>query len=331
MAMSCSAFAVRARVNVHIMDADSGEPLTDWEVWATYVGIPSSRFPRAADKTYTRVTDEGGNCRFSGDSTTGRIALEARHKGYYGELVRIEFTNYVESLDKFVPDSQCVTMKVWKVGNRIPLLVKQLSTHSSIDLFNQYGETLKFDMLLGDYLPPAGTGLVSDVEFTRKADEKMDGDVRVWYRGEMKMSFPGDGNGLVEVPANPGSMLKIRSGCDAEFNKEHVYWVKEDLIDPEYLHFKLESNYDVDNHYCFRIRTAKDDSGSVTNAYYGKIYRGIKANHSINPERKHEARFMHVGSPYFTYYLNPTPMDKNLEYDGTHNLLPGKSWTVADN
>ena len=63
-----------------------------------------------------------------------------------------------------------------------------------------------------------------------------------------------------------------------------------------------------DQNYTFRVRTKRDEHGVITNAFYGKIYGpiwyGVK----------------YVGC---TYYLNPTSLDRNLEFDRTKNLLQG--------
>ncbi len=50
------------------------------------------------------------------------------------------------------------------------------------------------------------------------------------------------------------------------------------------------------------MRSALDQQGNVVSAHYGKIY----------------GDFMQ-----FTYYLNPTPNDRNIEYDPKQNLLGG--------
>ena len=52
--------------------------------------------------------------------------------------------------------------------------------------------------------------------------------------------------------------------------------------------------------YFFRVRTVLDENGKVKSALYGKIY----------------GDFMH-----FSYYLNPTPNDRNVEFDPKQNLL----------
>ena len=64
---------------------------------------------------------------------------------------------------------------------------------------------------------------------------------------------------------------------------------------------KAESNDDGHYLYYFRIRTQTNELGQVTNAFYGKIYGRLNGN--------------------FTYYLNPTPNDRNIEFDLNRNLF----------
>jgi hypothetical protein len=55
-----------------------------------------------------------------------------------------------------------------------------------------------------------------------------------------------------------------------------------------------------DRIYYFRVRTVLDSQGNILSTHYGKIY----------------GDFMQ-----FSYYLNPTPNDRNVEFDPKHNLL----------
>jgi hypothetical protein len=57
-----------------------------------------------------------------------------------------------------------------------------------------------------------------------------------------------------------------------------------------------------DRIYYFRVRTVLDSQGNILSTHYGKIY----------------GDFMQ-----FRYYLNPTPNDRNVEFDLKHNLLTG--------
>ena len=59
--------------------------------------------------------------------------------------------------------------------------------------------------------------------------------------------------------------------------------------------------------YFFRVRTALDQQGKVKSALYGKTAGPIVCG----PQ----------GIVQFTYYLNPTPNDRNMEFDPSKNLF----------
>ena len=67
--------------------------------------------------------------------------------------------------------------------------------------------------------------------------------------------------------------------------------------------------------YFFRVRTA-EENGRIISANYGKITGDI----GIDPR---DAKNCTVT---FTYYLNPTSLDRNMECDPKRNLLQGLSW-----
>jgi hypothetical protein len=59
---------------------------------------------------------------------------------------------------------------------------------------------------------------------------------------------------------------------------------------------------DPNRNFYFRVRTALDHQGNVVSAQYGKIYGDLAQ---------------------FRYYLNPTPNDRNIEFDPKQNLVGG--------
>ena len=320
--------AAKVSVTAYVLDGDNGNPLPGVGFSATFENRPTKESPRLHDLTFRRVSGDGGVCKFTGETNTGRVFLRTKGEGFCETKLHTQFTNYVASLGRPVPDHMDVTVRVWKVGQRIPLVVREVgrgvdSYDLDEDLFSKGNDILRFDFLKSDYLPPIGTGVVADVEFRRFVDEKTEGGLRLKYYGEMKTTFLGDGNGYVVVEPNKGSRLKIKSGVDADFQMEHTYWVRNDLTDPEFGDYTITNSIVKPRCYCFRIRTAKDDAGVVTNAYYGKIYGDISAERVVDRALKGEARRRFVAQPKFLYYLNPTPMDKNLEFDGQHNLRPG--------
>jgi hypothetical protein len=64
----------------------------------------------------------------------------------------------------------------------------------------------------------------------------------------------------------------------------------------------VEGNMDIEGkrNYFFRVRTVYDEKGKIKSALYGKIYGDFMS---------------------FTYYLNPTPNDRNMEFDPKQNLF----------
>ena len=67
-----------------------------------------------------------------------------------------------------------------------------------------------------------------------------------------------------------------------------------------------------DLNYFFRVRTVKKDN-KIVSTNYGKIDRDIDFD-IINSD---------TALLFFTYYLNPTPNDRNMEFDPKRNLLKG--------
>ena len=64
----------------------------------------------------------------------------------------------------------------------------------------------------------------------------------------------------------------------------------------------------------FKSRIKRDADGSIIGAHYGKFYSGIEFMRGLG-------EYVGVG---FLYYFNPTPNDRNLEFDGKNNLFkPG--------
>lgn len=74
----------------------------------------------------------------------------------------------------------------------------------------------------------------------------------------------------------------------------------------------IETGAREDQNYFFRVRTVLDSNGKVVRALYGKIHGNIECD-PLNSER---------GLLRFTYYLNPTSLDRNLEFDPKRNLFP---------
>jgi hypothetical protein len=112
--------------------------------------------------------------------------------------------------------------------------------------------------------------------------------------------FPKDGDGIREftVPdVEKGSALRSPHEAPADgYQSELTREVGAHPGQPS------KFDYDPNRIYFFRVRTVLDEQGKVKSTFYGKIY----------------GDFMQ-----FCYYLNPTPNDRNIEFDPKRNLLKG--------
>ena len=320
----CQSGADIARFGVFVVDDKTGKALKNVSVmgvfdvnngWFAVKGSDGPNLDRA-------VTDVNGRCRLRGRTNCGNIGcwVEKPPSGFYpcpqGWGRRFSEKNL---LGIWQPDNLVATIRLQRVEHPIPLFVKRVAKVTrgvfTADIFPKGEDTLRYDLLMGDWLAPVGTGRVADVTFTRHPREDLGegvngADVRgPSYRDSMTVRFPGEGNGLVELHPPPSYRLRIRTAPEDGYRSEYLCWRGTNR--------KLEddSNYDENRCFCFRIRTRRDDRGRIVEAYYGKIYGDILMYTGYN--------FIVCGVK-FLYYLNPTPLDRNLEWDRKTNLGPDR-------
>lgn len=323
----CQSDADIARFGVFVVDDKTGKVLKNVSVmgvfdvnsgWFAVKGSDGPNFDRA-------VTDVNGRCRLRGRTNCGNVGcwVEKPPSGFYpcpqGWGRRFSEKNL---LGIWQPDNLVATIRLQRVERPIPLFIKRVTKAErggfTADIFPKGEDTLRYDLLMGDWLAPVGTGRVADVTFTRHPREDLGegvngADVRgPSYRDSMTVRFPGEGNGIVELHPPPSYRLRIRTAPEDGYRSEYLCWRGTNR--------KLEDdgNYDENRCFCFRIRTRRDDRGRIVGAYYGKIYGDITFVYQFRPE------FVPVASVCMSYYLNPTPLDRNLEWDRKTNLGPDR-------
>ena len=323
----CQSNADLAKVGAFVVDGWTGEPLKNVLVrggfdnhwgWLAVKGAP------LPNESFAR-TDVNGFCRLRGRTNIGEAGVSVReappgfYRPRYGEGWSFRRKNL---LGIWQPDNLVATIRLQRVECPIPLFIKRVTKAErggfTTDIFPKGEDTLRYDLLMGDWLAPVGTGRVADVTFTRHPREDLGegvngADVRgPSYRDSMTVRFPGEGNGLVELHPPPSYRLRIRTAPEDGYRSEYLCWRGTNR--------KLEddSNYDENRCFCFRIRTRRDDRGRIVEAYYGKIYGDITFVYQFRPE------FVPVASVCMSYYLNPTPLDRNLEWDRKTNLGPDR-------
>ena len=316
-----NALADNARFYVQVLDVETGIPVKDALVRGTF----ESRYPRWANATefsdFSNKTGVDGRLFFSGETNCGeagfRIVKTQSHYGSpwidvpYEKKRKLPFTWWQ-------PDNIVVTVLLQRIERPIPLFVKQLfySGYDSVssNYFDIGKGKMQFDLIKGSFLPPIGKGEYADICFTRLEREDLgigtnfNGRTSLAYRDGMMVEFLGEGNGLVEIPSKKTDGIKIRTAPLDGYKADYLVAKGKDKT----VNYFTSSN--PDRNFVFRIRTKKDKNGKIVSAYYGKIYGDI--------DFKKFTSKVPVAAPSFMYYLNPKPLDRNLEWDMKNNLCP---------
>jgi hypothetical protein len=241
--------------------------------------------------------------------TQNRINYFARKDGFYptGKIYK-NFKNVtgIWGFRRWQPWNPTLNIVLKEIKNPIPLYA---ATVVEAEL-PKLDEFVGFDLIKRDWVIPNGRGVNNDILFKlvrHRLNSHRD------YNIEFTVSFPNAQDGIQLVIDNPdeGSTLRLPhrapiSGYDYQLLKSHnresgkTYSSKDRLINE-------------DHNYFFRVRSQADDQGQLESALYGKTNGPIKIGFFSKPNT--------TGKISFTYYLNPTPNDSNLEFDVKKNLF----------
>ena len=317
-------YADTVKFSALVVDALTQEPIENVKVGAGFTmdagPVWDNRY-KYEHKKY--ITDIKGRCEIRGESNCGHAGcyIATPPNGYYkphlGTPLRYKRENF---FGVWQPDNLVVTIKLQRVEHPIPLFVKNFfksgSDSVSVDYFEKGEGQIKIDLVKGALLPPLGEGEFADVVFTRLKREDLGmgttfrgSIVKPAYRDSMAVKFTGEDNGLVEIPSNKSDGIKIRTAPEKGYKSDYLVSRGRDK------NVKYFRTSDPDRNFAFRIRTKKDKNGKIVSAYYGKIYGDIEI-------KKLLGQTVFVAAPAFLYYLNPTPLDRNLEWDMKNNLCP---------
>lgn len=236
------------------------------------------------------ITDTNGTFTAfnSVKSSMADVSLLAEKPGFYPTMVR-RFLGPDYDPAKWI-FTQTLVLK--KVAQPIAMYAKRVEKGPPV-----FNEPVGYDLMIGDWVGPYGKGVTTDVIFNGKLDKKAKND----FDYKLTVSFPkaGDGiQGFAVSDAEKGSGL--RSPHEAPINAYQTEVIK--IMSRHPGQGSKDDMNDPNRNYVFRVRTILDQQGNITSAHYGKIY----------------GDFMQ-----FTYYLNPTPNSRNIEFDPRHNLLGG--------
>ena len=314
--VTCAIWGDTVKFRVLVLDSQTDLPVPGAVINA---GFEEDRGVWARDRykcTFKQyVSDNNGCAQVQGSSNNGEAgATIVSAEGYYtpahSDVPRFHKKNF---FGVWQPDDIVVTVKLQRVERPIPLWVKRSVLDVDKDISNVNKGKFAYDLMMGEWLPPFGKGRVADIEFARLPHEDLgevdnDGIKGTSFKDSMSVTFPGTGNGLLEMRHNPMQVLRIRTAPESGYRPNYLRW--------EGRNEKLQwdSNYKRDKSFCFRIRTRRDEKGNIIEAYYGKVYGDFEMFKGYN--------YIVCGAR-FHYYLNPISLDRNLEWDMKNNLCPG--------
>ena len=322
-----------AKIGAYVIDAVTKEPLrgatvrggfgndNGWRVWTESAPVNED----------FQTTDAAGMCWLRGKTNIGRAGCAVRVPplGYYkpGQGTGHRFSSK-SMLGNWQPDNLVVTIALQRVEHPIPLMVKQVEWRNwRQGLLGLQGTNavLRLDMMKGDWLPPYGHGetadleIASELQITGKERRFLraiasEGDV-LFYDLVQTIRPTGMDDCISELQSDPTSGIKIRHGSDMGRGAR--------VVRHQGMHKRIErtgnwecqyfDDTDENRCYTFRIRSRYDERGNLAEARYGKIYGDFKFEGHLDRG---------IISVRFLYYLNPTPLDRNLEWDMKTNLCP---------
>ena len=285
-----------AKISVKV-SGETGAPMPGIPVNAGFV-LPYNAWADSF-KGYSlkAITDKDGFVSFEG-KTTREVSCSIKIDGYYHTIDSSYLGLAVED-GKWQPWNPTIELVLKPILNPIPMYARRVDTVQMPVLDRPVG----FDLIESDWVAPHGKGKVADLLFTL---EKQYTSVEQPFEITLTVRFSNEDDGIQSVlaPTNVGSELRLpryapESGYLPELIKSNSRTSSTAMI---------QRDYRDDQNYFFRVRTVKKDK-KIVSAHYGKIDGDIEfwGNEKLR----------------FTYYLNPTPNDRNMEFDPKRNLLKG--------
>lgn len=302
---------LQAQITFKVVD-DFGQPVKGMEIaMATFARwAPKDQgFGEDISDIYTGQTNEQGSVTISGKSLRGIFSYGPRaHPGYYrgggGEYKFSTKTNV-----RWEPWNPTIELVVKPIKSPIPMYAYHVSGNpASFCEIPVLKRAIGYDLMAHDWVSPYGKGKISDFIFELDKDFAS----AKLFNSSLAMTFSNKGDGIsaMKIPLNTGSQLRLpryapEDGYQTELFKKMGRESGKAIC----------AGTSEDQNYFIRVRTVLDEQGRIKSALYGKIYGDIV----MDPINSKTAYL------FFTYYLNPTPLDRNLEFDPEKNLFKNLS------
>ncbi|HYE08233.1 MAG TPA: hypothetical protein VEL07_22155 [Planctomycetota bacterium] len=316
--MRASSFAGEAAVTVVVTD-DAGEPVPAATVVTGWSG------PRAdgdgagagASRKASALTDDVGVARLAVPAIPQIVVMK---DGYYSNgLSSLIDTPRLFTAPIFAANDVRVSIALQRKLRPAPMYVRRV-----VARIPRQGAQVAFDMSVGDWVHPDGTGTNADLLV----------EMSMSYRGERdydyicRIAFPNPHDGILLVPVRSRfRMNELRLPREAPLDGYVNEWSWNVVVgDGPAVHAKVGAQstsgpareFENDN-FILRLRSETSPDGGLASAMYGKIHGEITP--MILPHYPARAEDCYPAIS-FLVYLNPD-RTRSLEWDTTQNLASG--------
>ncbi len=246
------------------------------------------------------ITAKNGQAKLDFKKLRSGGRIWAKKDGYY-----LSETQEYFPMSPEIRKSKTIKIELKKMIKPIPMVVRDYyATQFSLPKYN--GDKFGYDLMLGDWVEPHGKGKIADFIFHFEGvySIKPYGS-REQYDSKIVLSFSNEKDGIIAWKglSEEGRLYgsELASDYEAPLKGYLPIWKQRTWKEKGGQHQTTE---DSDRNFYFRVRTKLDKDGNIISAHYGKIYGDFMS---------------------FIYYLNPTPNDRNVEFDTNKNLFKGES------
>ena len=295
-----------AKITVHVTD-ESGVGISNAQVSAGFMiaNKPGVGWGAAGENSVDGKTDTNGFCSLSGQTTAGSIGLSVWKDGYYGNGGQsIIPTNFNLLARRWEPWNPTVEVVLEQKGIQAPMYARKV-TEAKMPF---EGKTIGFDLIIGDWVEPDGKGTTSDllIEVDSKPEPQVPAREFPPYDVTLTVRFSNVGDGIQSVFASPRTSSELRLPRQAPSDGYEAALTKRKYRERGQ---SAHTEFREDQNYFFRVRTKKDTQGNIVSAFYGKISGDFLVSGRVDDKLT------------FTYYLNPEPNSRNMEFDPKQNLF----------
>lgn len=286
----------QGQVTIRVADSN-GKPVEKAQLSMAF--YPSDSY---ADVVVSEVQTDTNGLYCAEGKTVGDVTYTITKENFY--KTRSKYLFYRRGED-------CVQGGRWQPWNptntvvlkehRKPIAMYAKNVEVSIPV---KGAPVGIDLEIGDWVVPHGKGKEADLFLTYTARVQ-----DAWnFSNQLTIACSNNMNGLYRNANDTES--DFRSTYEANF----VGYQPQVVLSFATTRERTLTDQRLGNseYLVFRVRAVLDDKGNIIGARYGKIYGPIGYGDSDNNQG---------GRVSFTYYLNPTPNDRNLEFDPKRNLF----------